>query len=98
MDGYTTMSSEFNLYCQRGPLRDTTISIMYSGVVFGNMAIGLIGDILGRRKTIILTWAIGTLMIIGLSLAPSFMAVEIMMFMAGFFAWPPLNVSIIMAN
>jgi len=71
---------------------------MYSGVVFGNMAIGLIGDILGRRKTIILTWAIGTLMIIGLSLAPSFMAVEIMMFMAGFFAWPPLNVSIIMAN
>lgn len=41
------MTSDFDLYCSRKDLRSLAISLMYGGVVLGNLIFGAIGDLVG---------------------------------------------------
>ncbi len=43
--------------------------MMYLGVVIGNLVMGALGDIKGRRFTINLCWFVGTCCVAGMGLA-----------------------------
>jgi MFS family permease len=63
------MTSHFKLYCENEYKRPLAISVMYLGVVIGNLVMGALGDIKGRRYTILLSWFIGSLCVLGITIA-----------------------------
>ena len=49
LDG--TISVDLKLYCDDKDWRASLTSLMYTGVVIGNLTIGMLGDYIGRKNS-----------------------------------------------
>lgn len=95
---HVTMTSEFDLICQKDYLRSSAISFMYIGVALGNLAWGMLADQKGRKFTMCTGWILGTFSTLGLYLSNSYEMLLAFFILTGFTLWPPLNIAYIIVN
>ena len=79
-----TISTEFNLYCQRNYLQSVGISLVYIGSFFGMVIMGFISDNFGRKRTQIFGLFFVTIGMVGLPLMPTLLFIFVFNTIAGF--------------
>ncbi|KAL4446436.1 hypothetical protein ABPG74_001177 [Tetrahymena malaccensis] len=95
---YTTITSDFKLYCDNRDLRSVAQSALFWGPIFGNIFFSFIADWKGRRLSLIVAWSLCTLGILGITFSYNIYQLILMMFITGFCLVPCNNLNLIIVN
>lgn len=86
------------MYCDTSDLRDLASSMLFVGSIFGNILLGIAGDIYGRKRVLQISWFIASLCTIGVAFTYNTTLLMIINFILGFFSWPVLNLLLLILN
>ncbi|KAL4485696.1 hypothetical protein ABPG72_010958 [Tetrahymena utriculariae] len=95
---YTTITSDFKLYCEDRDLRSIAQSALFWGPIFGNIFFSFIADWKGRRPSLIAAWSLCTLGILGITFSYNIYQLILMIFITGFSLVPCNNLNLIIVN
>ena len=87
-NGYTTLTSEFQLYCDRKYLRGLAQSCIFFGACFGSIILTTLSDKVGRRPTFIYSQLIASISLILTGFSSSVGMYIIFSMCSGFLFWP----------
>ncbi|KAL4446441.1 hypothetical protein ABPG74_001182 [Tetrahymena malaccensis] len=97
-DQKNTYSIQFDLYCNNSNIRDLACSMLFVGSIFGNILLGIAGDIYGRKIVLQISWFISSMCTIGIAFTYNQFVLITMNFIVGFFSWPVLNLLLLLLN
>ncbi|KAL4485692.1 hypothetical protein ABPG72_010954 [Tetrahymena utriculariae] len=94
----STYAIQLDMYCEQSKFREIACSLLFVGSVIGSILLGIVGDIFGRKKILIISWALSSLSIVGITLTQSIPLLIVMNFTFGFFSQPVQNLLLLLVN
>ncbi|KAL4446440.1 hypothetical protein ABPG74_001181 [Tetrahymena malaccensis] len=94
----STYAIQLEMYCDQSKFREIACSLLFVGSVIGSILLGIVGDIFGRKKILIISWALSSLSIVGITLTQSIPLLIVMNFTFGFFSQPVQNLLLLLVN
>ncbi|CAL1601323.1 unnamed protein product [Knipowitschia caucasica] len=80
----STLTSQWDLVCDKRGKNKATATIFFVGVMFGAMTFGLLSDRFGRRITLLLSYVSGMLFAVASAFSTTYLMFAVLRFMTGF--------------
>ncbi|XP_074649150.1 uncharacterized protein LOC141904460 [Tubulanus polymorphus] len=92
-EDYTSTITEWTLICDRSIISKSITSIFFIGVVIGSLLTGQMSDLFGRKRALLVVWALAMIGQISSSFSPNWGVYVALRFLTGFAAGGIVTVS-----